>query len=88
MSKVLVQTGFGYYKDQAGNIIAKAELPADQHDLTDGLIYVEVADQAALEAIEVYQDPADILLGEQEQKIQQKLRQVAITELTKDGNWP
>lgn len=88
MSKILVQTGFGYYRDQQGHIIAKAELSLGPHDLADGLVYVEVEDQLALGMIEVYQDPAELQQAAQQQKIQDKLRQMAITELTKDGNWP
>lgn len=88
MSKILIQTGFGYYKDQQDHIVSKAELPAGTHDLIDGLIYVEVDNQAELDTIEVYQDPVDLQIAQQEQKIRDKSRALAIAELIKDGNWP
>ena len=88
MTEISVQTGFGYYKDQVGNIIAKAELPAGQHNLADGMTYVELNSMAELDAIEVYQDPAQVQAAQQQQKIAEKLRSIAINELIKDGNWP
>jgi len=51
-----VKTGFGYFKNTAGNIIAKAELPPGDHPLKDGYTYTEVADRVALDAIEIYVD--------------------------------
>jgi len=88
MTKILVKTGFGYYKDQAGHIVAKAELPPGQHDLPDDLIYVEVNSKAELDAVEVYKDPAVVQQAEQQRKIAQKLRDMAIKELIKEGQWP
>ena len=88
MSKVLVQTGFGYYKDQTDHVICKAQLPVGQHDLRDDLIYVEVNSQAELDVIEVWRDPTVLQAAEQNQKIADKLRTFAINELIKDGDWP
>ncbi len=88
MTQISVQTGFGYYKDLQGRIKAKAQLPAGQHDLADDLNYIEVDNQPALDAIEVYQDPAQLQAVQQGQKIADKLRSLAIAELIKDGNWP
>lgn len=88
MSKILVKTGFGYYQDQAGHIVRKAQLPPGSHNLADGLIYVEVQDQAELDAIQVYQDPADIIAAENESKIQNKIRQTAIDTLIAEGELP
>ena len=88
MTKILVQTGLGYYKDQQGRIVAKAQLPAGQHKLNDDFIYIEVNSQAELDAIEVSQDPAQVQAAQQAQKITDKLRELAVNELIKDGNWP
>ena len=63
-------------------------MPAGPHDLADGLIYVELSSQAELDAIEVYQDPAQVQAAQQEQKIAAKLRDMAIKELLEDGSWP
>jgi len=50
-----VTTCFGYFlKD--GKITDKYTLPVGEHPLV-GYEYVEVADQAALDAIEIYQEP-------------------------------
>lgn len=88
MSKILIKTSFGYYKDQQGHITAKAQLPAGPHDLADGLIYVEVDNQADLDKIEVWQEPQTQEQAISEIKIQTKLREMAITELIKEGQWP
>ena len=51
-----VNTGYGYYKDLSGNIIKKYVLPIGTHpDPGQGLTQVEVADQAALDAIIIWQ---------------------------------
>ena len=88
MSKILVKTGFGFYQDTQLHIIAKAQLPPGSHDLADGLIYIEVESQAELDAVNIWQDPADQQAAEQNTKIQNKLREFAIAELIKDGQWP
>jgi hypothetical protein len=49
-----VVTGFGYFTEIAtGRIVAKATLPAGEHPLDVAYSYTEVADQAALDAIEI-----------------------------------
>ena len=88
MSKILVQTGFGYYKDQQGHVTDKAQLPAGQHDLQNGLIYVEVNSRAELDAIAVYQDPAELEAQQNEIKIQAEMRSTAIAELIATGDLP
>ena len=87
MSKILVITGLGYYKDQQGRVIAKAQLPPGRHDLGDDLIYVEVDNQADLDKIEIYQPPPT---SEQLNviKIGQYTRQEAITALKAAGQLP
>ncbi len=87
MSKILVQTGYGYYKNQAGDVVVKAELPAGTHDLADGLVYVEVNSRAELDLVNVFQPPksSEEL---QEEKIEAKKRQLAIDALIVEGNWP
>ena len=80
-----VTTGFGYFlKD--GKIDSKYELPIGEHPIAEGLTAVEVADKDALDAIEVYKEPI-VLTPEQEleQLIDAKKRELAISELKKDG---
>jgi len=88
MSKILVETGFGFYRDGKGNVIAKAQLPPGQHELKDDLIYVEVNSQADLDAIEIYTDPAVIEKRENETKIQNEIRAAAIQRLKDKGELP
>ncbi|MBW8003350.1 MAG: hypothetical protein FVQ80_15275, partial [Planctomycetes bacterium] len=88
MSKILVQTGFGYYKNQAGDIVSKAELPAGNHDLANGFVYIEVQNKSELDAIEIWQDPAILQQHENEQKIRTKMRQLAIDALKAAGDLP
>lgn len=52
-----VTTGFGYYV-QNNKIIGKYQFPIGSHpDLPSGMTFVEVANQAALDAIQVYVAP-------------------------------
>ena len=88
MQTIQVKTGFGYYKDAQGRIVAKAELPIGQHPLSDGYTYSEVADGAALAAVQIWQDPAEIERQQNEQKIQTKIRSMAIAELIKENELP
>ena len=83
-----VKTGFGYFVDTQGHKIAKAELPAGEHPLRDGFVYVECANKEALDAIELWVDPAVIEKAENEKKIASKTRAIAITECIKDGDLP
>lgn len=80
-----VITGFGYIKDNKGNIIAKAQLPAGEHPLEVGYEYVEVADFAALTAVSLYRDPNEVKAKNDEKLIQQKIRQLAIDALRAEG---
>ena len=82
------KTGIGYFKDQAGHIIRKADLPAGKHPLKDGFTYVECVNKEALDAIELYVDPAVIDKAETERKIRSKTRAIVIAELIKDGDLP
>ncbi|MBW8035867.1 MAG: hypothetical protein FVQ79_09605 [Planctomycetes bacterium] len=88
MKTFIVKTGFGYYEDAAGRIFSKAELPAGDHNLRDGLEYIEVADKAALDALDVYVDPADIEKRDNENKIQKRMREIAIDQLKAEGGLP
>ena len=88
MQTIEVKTGFGYYRDAQGRPIAKAELPKGTHPLKNGFTYVEVADKAALDAIEIYVDPAITLKAQNERKIAAKARAIAIAECIKDGDLP
>ena len=88
MQNMKVNTGFGYIKDAVGEIVAKCELPAGDHKLKDGFEFVEVADQAALDAVEVYVDPAEIVKSDNEKKITQRIRKIAIDQLKAEGKLP
>jgi len=88
MKSILVKTGYGYFEDAVGNIVGKAELPIGYHKATKGYSYIEVADKAELDAIQVHQDPADVLAAQQNKRIADKLRQLAIDSLVSDGDWP
>jgi hypothetical protein len=79
-----VKTGYGYFKDAQGNIIAKAELPKGKHPITEGYTYVEVSSPGALENVKIYEPPKlpDELKEEAIQKEQAEiLRKQAIDNL-------
>ena len=84
MAKFTVNTGFGYFKDTAGEIIAKAELPSGKHPLSPGYSYVEVDSKEELDLIEVYTPPpsAEVV---REQKIQAEIRKLAEKSLKDKG---
>jgi hypothetical protein len=86
MKEINVTTGFGYLKDGEGNIIAKCRLKKGKHSINNQNTYEEVADEAALNAIEIVikADPEteeEIL----EKKIQAELRSMAIESLQIKG---
>jgi|GEM_PF-6197812 len=68
-----VKTGYGYFKDKDGNIIAKAELPKGKHPTKEGYTYYEVATKEELDQIEVYKPPET-----KEEKQKKLLKQSAI----------
>ena len=86
--KILVQTGYGYYKDKNGHIVCKSELPLGTHELDYDLVYVEVEDKQALDLIEVWCDPIDAERRHNEQKIADKIRKDAIEKLKDEGELP
>ena len=88
MKTIKVNTGFGYFKNAAGKITDKAELPPGDHPQKDGYTYTEVADQAALDAVTVYQDPADLQAAEYEKKIRDQTRSNAVDVLKAAGQLP
>jgi hypothetical protein len=88
MSKIVINTGFGYFKDSSGNIVCKYELPPGEHPLTAGFTFHEVENKAALEAVQIYRDPADIEAALVEAKIRAKTRELAITSLKAAGELP
>ncbi len=55
---MIVSTGFGFLTKD-GKITDKYTLPLGEHPLKEGYTQTEVADQAALDAIEVYVEPVD-----------------------------
>lgn len=81
---ITVTTGYGYYKDLSGRIVAKAELPIGDHNLDDGLRFFEVDTKDELNAIAVFQEPLtdsqieEILIEEEKQEV---LKNLAIESL-------
>lgn len=88
MKKITVTTGFGYYKNQGDRVIGKAELPPGDHPLVDGFTYHEVNSQAELDAIAIWQDPAEIARAANNKKIGDYIRQKAINEMISIGDLP
>ncbi|HDP36655.1 MAG TPA: hypothetical protein ENN27_02110 [Candidatus Atribacteria bacterium] len=83
---MLVKTGYGYIKDKDGKIVAKYDLPKGKHPATEGYTYHEVATKEELDKIKVYQEPIiETEEQKQERLIQQKIREMAIAELRKEG---
>lgn len=59
---IIVNTGFGYITEKAtGNITSKAELPKGEHNLDEDYEYTEVASKAALDAVETYREPEEVI---------------------------
>jgi hypothetical protein len=91
MGTCIVRTGFGYIQDKDNRIIVKAELPVGEHPLKDDYSYIEVADRAALDMVQVAGpaiDPAEQLRLETERKIRAKTRELAVKALIVDGGLP
>jgi len=78
--EIEVTTGFGYFKDAQGNITDKAVLRPGTHQIREGYTFHEVADEAALSAVQVYQKPEDPERVK-EKKIQTEMRRLAIESL-------
>lgn len=77
--EIEVTTGYGYLMKD-GKITDKCELRPGKHTLTDGYIYAEVADRAALEAVEVHKKPEDPERAK-EGKIRAEMRRLAMESL-------
>ena len=77
------KTGYGYFKDRDGNIVAKCELQPGEHPLKEGYKYVE-ASRAELDSIKT---AAPVLSEEEirEQKIQAEMRKMAEERLISRG---
>ena len=92
MKTIQVTTGFGYFTDAAGHIRAKAELPPGVHPMDPDYTYTQVTDAAALAAVEVWQDPADVDRQTNEAKITawiaDWLRTLAMQDLKNKGELP
>ncbi|HUW19368.1 MAG TPA: hypothetical protein VMW16_08705 [Sedimentisphaerales bacterium] len=88
MNNLEVTTGFGFFTDSQGHIIAKAELPKGTHALRDGYTYSEVADKAALDQVQVWIDPEQIKTAQDETLIQNEIRRAAIQALKSAGKLP
>ena len=70
-----VLTGFGYFKNAQGLKLHKYELPIGDHpDPTNGLIQVEVEDQAALDVITL--DAIPLTVAQQKQIIINQLSDI------------
>lgn len=85
---IKVITSFGYFKDAAGNVVLKAELPAGDHASQPDCTYHEVNTAAELAAVEIYIDPEKVSAAEYEKKISAQIRKVAIQQLKIDGQLP
>jgi hypothetical protein len=83
-TNINVVTGYGYLKDNNGNIIAKELLTPGIHSIKDGYTYIEVSDQKTLDSITIYQTSLTT-----EQKIQAVIaeneRNLAIQDLKTQG---
>ena len=88
MQTITVTTGFGYIKNPAGRIIAKAQLPPGKHLLLDNHSYIEVPDQQALDAIITWDDPVQTEIENNEMKIAAQSRKFAVDKLIADGELP
>jgi len=87
MKQITVTTGFGYFRDSEGKIICKAELPKGQHHCKDEYEYFEVIDKQELNAVQVFvPEPTQQELDEQ--KIREKMRQLAVDSLKDEGKLP
>ncbi len=86
MKTITVTTGFGYFTDESGHITAKAELPAGDHPMDPRHTYTEVTDAEDLAAIEVWQDPDEIINRENEAKVTAEIRRVAVETLIGKGD--
>jgi hypothetical protein len=84
---ITVITGFGYFKDSEEHIVAKAMLPPGSHPMLYTYTYVEVADQAALDLVEVYV-PALTQNEQYEALIPPRVRALAIASLIADELLP
>lgn len=85
MKTILVTTGFGYYVDKNGKVVAKARLPKGAHPLANDYDYIEVADEAALAIIQFYVNPAEEQKRQEEILIKQKTRELAVMALKAEG---
>jgi len=56
---ITVRTGYGYFTDSNGHITDKYVLPVGEHQLKDGYVQTEVADQSALDSVVVWAPPID-----------------------------
>ena len=82
-----VVTGYGYFKDSAGNIVSKAELPVGKHPIKDGYTYTEVKDKKAIDKVDVYVEP-ETDSEKNSKKISKEIRQMAIDSLKAKGDLP
>ena len=79
-----VNTGFGYFEDAEGKIIAKCELKPGKHPIKKDFKFVEVGSKEDLDSIEI---APPLLSDEQirEQKIQAEMRRIAEESLIARG---
>jgi hypothetical protein len=85
---MICTTGFGYLTKD-GKITDKYELPLGEHPLKEGYDFVEVEDQAALDAVEIYVEPVSEEVHaaqETEILIQKKTRDLSIQALKSEGS--
>lgn len=90
MQDIEVKTGFGYLKNAQGNVTDKCVLSPGLHKLSPEYTFVEVADEAELATVQVYQAPAppDTPEKAKRKKIDAELEAMAIERLQAKGQWP
>lgn len=84
MRSFITSTGIGFIREiETEKIICKADIMPGEHKISDGYEFVQVADRAALDDVIVELPP--INPPSIEDKIQEKLREIAIEKLTQEG---
>ena len=88
MKTIIVKSGFGFYREIAtGKNICQAKLQPGNQQLSDDFNYIEVADQAELDAINI-DEPTPTQAELDEQKIENKKRELAVEALIAAGELP
>ena len=87
MNIMKVTTGFGYFKDDKGNIICKYNLPIGEHPLRTEFTFTELPNEASLNSVIVYQPP-ETIEQERKRKLSEEIKEIAKKSLKDKGEWP